>query len=90
LFYQKPKKMKKVKKIMAVCAFCLTSSFVMNTSAESASKVYAACSTGARGWKQTVAIASAEIATNIGIYYMLLGTGAPGIAGVVCGCAATM
>ena len=82
--------MEKVKKIMAVCAFCLTSSFVMNTSAESASKIYAACSAGARGWKETAAIAIAEMTTNVGIYYMLLGTGAPGIAGVACGCAATL
>ena len=75
---------------MAVCAFCLASSFAMNTSAESASKIYAACSAGARGWKETTALAIAEMASDAGIYYMLLGTGAPGVAGVVCGCAATL
>lgn len=82
--------MKKVKKVMAVSTLCFASSFVMNTSAESATKIYAACGAGARGWKEIAAIATAEMATSAGVYYMLLGTGAPGLAGVACGCAATM
>ena len=82
--------MKKIKKMMAVCAFCFASAIVMNTSTKEVSHVWGVIGANARGWKEVSVCISANVATDIGIYYMLLGTGACGPAGLFVGIAATV
>lgn len=82
--------MKKLKKMMTVCAFSLASSLIMSTSTQSTSQIWGVISSYANGWKQTSVCIAAEVATDAGIYYMLLGTGISGPAGAVVGIAATI
>ena len=82
--------MKKLKKMTAVCAYCMLCAIAMNTSNHVTSEVWGVIGAYANGWKANAFCISANVATDIGIYYMLLGTGATGPAGLAVGVAATI